>query len=68
MPNPVVAPHPPARPGDPIDLHDSVAGEEDPGASIDLATPTGTEWSPGRSDPAPAERSGEDRPKAAADE
>lgn len=30
----------PARPGDPIDLLTSVAGEEDPGASIDLAVPT----------------------------
>ena len=28
---------PPTRPGDPIDLTESVAGEEDPGASIDLA-------------------------------
>ena len=28
----------PAKPGDPIDLAQSVAGEEDPGASIDLAT------------------------------
>ncbi|RYF19004.1 MAG: hypothetical protein EOO30_01295 [Comamonadaceae bacterium] len=27
----------PARPGDPIDLESSVAGEEDPGASIELA-------------------------------
>jgi hypothetical protein len=39
----------PARPDDPIDLDSSVAGEEDPGASIDLANvrPRGTE---GRSD------------------
>jgi DnaJ-class molecular chaperone len=36
-----------ARPGDPLDLESSVAGEEDPGASIDLATPKGSE---GRSD------------------
>src|SRR5689334_1692792 len=35
----------PARPGDPIDLLLSVAGEEDPGASFDA--PSGTE---GRSD------------------
>jgi DnaJ-class molecular chaperone len=28
--------NPPARPGDPIDLGSSVAGEEDPGASIDF--------------------------------
>jgi hypothetical protein len=35
----------PARPGDPLDLGTSVAGEEDPGASFDA--PTGTE---GRSD------------------
>ncbi|HEY0823546.1 MAG TPA: hypothetical protein VGD76_07135 [Ramlibacter sp.] len=33
--------NPPARPGDPLDLMVSVAGEEDPGASFDL--PTGTE-------------------------
>jgi DnaJ-class molecular chaperone len=38
----------PARRGDPIDLQESVAGEEDPGASIDLTAPRGTE---GRSDP-----------------
>jgi hypothetical protein len=37
----------PAKPGDPLDLQTSVAGEEDPGASIDLAVPRGTE---GRSD------------------
>ena len=36
---------PPARPGDPLDLMASVAGEEDPGASFDA--PSGTE---GRSD------------------
>jgi len=35
----------PARPGDPLDLNTSVAGEEDPGASFDV--PSGTE---GRSD------------------
>ena len=35
----------PARPGDPMDLLTSVAGEEDPGASFDA--PSGTE---GRSD------------------
>lgn len=29
----------PARPADPIDLTESVAGEEDPGASVDLARP-----------------------------
>jgi hypothetical protein len=44
--------HPPAQPGDPIDLQQSVAGEEDPGASIDLATPRGTEWN--AQSPAPA--------------
>jgi len=37
----------PTRPGEPLDLGTSVAGEEDPGASIDLAVPRGTE---GRSD------------------
>lgn len=31
----------PSQPGDPLDLTTSVAGEEDPGASIDLATPAG---------------------------
>ena len=44
----------PARPDDPLDLKTSVAGEEDPGASLDL--PRGTE---GRSDQ-PADR----KPKA----
>lgn len=41
--------NPPAAPGDPIDLDRSVVGEEDPGASLDLANvrPRGTE---GRSD------------------
>ncbi|HEX2546607.1 MAG TPA: hypothetical protein VHL79_17120 [Ramlibacter sp.] len=38
---------PSARPGDPLDLRTSVAGEEDPGASADLGETTGTE---GRSD------------------
>ncbi len=28
---------PPVRPGDPIELETSVAGEEDPGASLDVA-------------------------------
>jgi hypothetical protein len=46
----------PARPGDPSDLLSSVAGEEDPGASIDLATPTGM---PRRSDPAPGQAPGQ---------
>jgi hypothetical protein len=59
----------PARPGDPIDLATSVAGEEDPGASIDLATPRGTE---GRSDqPAgqsPKQPSGAQPPMAPGDE
>ena len=36
---------PVSRPGDPLDLTTSVAGEEDPGASVDVAN------SPGRSDP-----------------
>jgi hypothetical protein len=41
-------PHPskPAHPGDPIDLSESVAGEEDPGASIDLATVPETDVCP----------------------
>ena len=37
----------PAQPGDPLDLATSVAGEEDPGASMDMAVPSGTE---GRND------------------
>ena len=36
-----------ARPGEPIDLSTSVAGEEDPGASIDMERVRGTE---GRND------------------
>lgn len=59
----------PARPGEPIDLRTSVAGEEDPGASIDLAARRGTE---GRSDqPAgqgPKEPSGAQVPMAPGDE
>ena len=62
----------PARPGDPLDLRNSVAGEEDPGASIDLATPTGTEWSPGGSEQAagqpPGRASGAQAPMAPGDE
>lgn len=37
----------PAQPGDPIDLSTSVAGEEDPGAAIDIDRTRGTE---GRND------------------
>ena len=48
----------PARPGDPLDLDRSVAGEEDPGASLD--SPRGTE---GRSDQPAGQRG--DRPVAA---
>ncbi|MBE7367790.1 hypothetical protein [Ramlibacter pallidus] len=61
----------PARPGDPIDLDESVAGEEDPGASIDLANvrARGTE---GRSDqPAgqpPRQPTGAQAPIAPGDE
>lgn len=36
------------RPSDPLDLSESVAGEEDPGASVDLAVRTPA--SPGASD------------------
>lgn len=39
---------PASRPGDPLDLATSVAGEEDPGASIDL--PNAPAAAPGRSD------------------
>ena len=38
---------PGSRPGDPLDLKTSVAGEEDPGASLDMTQPGGTQ---GRSD------------------
>lgn len=59
----------PARPGDPIDLLTSVAGEEDPGASIDLAVPSGTE---GRNDQptgqAPRQPTGAQAPMAPGDE
>lgn len=46
----------PARPGDPIDLESSVAGEEDPGASIELANVRGTGAQPSMApgDQAPA--------------
>ena len=58
----------PARPGDPIDLAQSVAGEEDPGASLDLAV-RGTE---GRNDQpagqAPREPTGGQPPMAPGDE
>ena len=56
-----------ARPGDPLDLSTSVAGEEDPGASFDV--PSGTE---GRSDqPAaqpPRQPTGGQPPMAPGDE
>jgi hypothetical protein len=45
----------PAKPGDPLDLETSVAGEEDPGASIDLAMPaTGAQPAMAPGDQAPA--------------
>jgi DnaJ-class molecular chaperone len=54
-------------PGEPIDLSESVAGEEDPGASIDMASS-----SPGRSDQpagqAPGQPSTAQRPMAPGDE
>jgi hypothetical protein len=57
----------PARPGDPIDLLVSVAGEEDPGASLDV--PSGTE---GRSDQpagqAPGQPGAAQRPMSPGDE
>lgn len=59
----------PARPGDPVDLLMSVAGEEDPGASVDFAAPRGTE---GRSDQpagqAPGQPSGAQAPMSPGDE
>ena len=59
----------PARPGDPIDLTESVAGEEDPGASLDLANVSGTE---GRNDQpagqAPQQPTGGQPPMAPGDE
>lgn len=36
----------PVSPGDPLDLATSVAGEEDPGASIDLTVPDGKAQQP----------------------
>src|SRR5690606_5813149 len=60
---------PAARPGDPIDLSTSVAGEEDPGASLDLAQPRGAE---GRNDQpagqAPKQPVGGQPPMAPGDE
>jgi hypothetical protein len=48
----------PAKPGDPLDLETSVAGEEDPGASVDLAVPRGTGGRPDQpAGPAPAAQS-----------
>jgi len=44
-----IASEAPVRPGEPLDLTSSVAGEEDPGASIDLVEPRGSER---RRDPA----------------
>lgn len=41
-----------SHPGDPLDLLMSVAGEEDPGASVDLARPSGTEGNRGSAQPA----------------
>ena len=59
----------PARPGDPIDLGLSVAGEEDPGASFDAPDSKGWE---GRNDQpagqAPAQPSGGQPPMAGGDE
>ncbi len=45
----------PARPEDPLDLKTSVAGEEDPGASLDLAP-----MAPGDQAPAGTTGTGED--------
>ena len=57
---------PASKPGDPLDFATSVAGEEDPGASVDLAA------SPGRSDqPAgqgPKQPSGPQAPMSPGDE
>lgn len=53
-------PTPVSKPGDPLDLSTSVAGEEDPGASFD--TPPGNEGTP-----LPASRGnepGKDKPAA----
>lgn len=59
----------PVQPGDPLDLSRSVAGEEDPGASLDLAQPRGTE---GRNDQpagqAPKQAVGAQPPMAPGDE
>ena len=50
------------RPGDPLDLATSVAGEEDPGASIDLAA------SPGRGAPPAGQPAGAQAPLRPGDE
>lgn len=65
----MAAKDPSPRPGDSLDLKTSVAGEEDPGASLDLSQPRGTE---GRSDQpagqAPKQPSGAQAPMAPGDE
>lgn len=58
MTHPKSPPTPVTKPGDPLDLSTSVAGEEDPGASFD--TPPGSEGPP-----LPASRgneAGQDKP------
>lgn len=48
------SPAPTPAAGPPLDLSLSVAGEEDPGASIDLALPAGRGDSPTRAGPLPS--------------
>ena len=52
-------PNPVARPGDPLDLSTSVAGEEDPGASFDAPRGTTPPMAPGDEAPAGTPSTGE---------
>jgi hypothetical protein len=56
---------PVAQPDDPIDLETSVAGEEDPGASIDLANAAAAA---GRSDRSPQQPAGAQPPMSPGDD
>lgn len=49
----------PADPVDPLDLTESVVGEEDPGASIDFPVPSEREQRPGDEAPAGKPDTGE---------
>ena len=51
MANQKPPPTPVAKPGDPLDLGSSVAGEEDPGASFDVPPDTEARKQPPRDKP-----------------